>query len=83
MDSHLLKQTLNPIRRYLVTPIAFVPLLYQWKHLASPVDTVAHRIRSYTVDDYFSLLVTCVAPASTFIFKWEISLNFINSEISG
>lgn len=39
-----MEQTLNPIITQLVTPILFVPLLYQWIYFSRLVITVAFRI---------------------------------------
>lgn len=34
---HRMKKALNPTRKWLTTPITFMPLLYQWAYLARPV----------------------------------------------
>lgn len=39
--------TSNPIRKWLVTPILAIPLLFPWAYLTSPgVDGIGHRVYS-------------------------------------
>lgn len=47
---------LNPIRKQLVTPMTFLPLLHQWDYIAGPVINIVHRLHKVgKTDDYFLL----------------------------
>ena len=54
---------LNPIRKWLVTPIIFVPLLNQWVSLVRSLILIVYKYLGI-VDGYFSSLVAYIAPCS-------------------
>jgi hypothetical protein len=56
---------LNITRKWLATSRAFMPLLHQWAHLASPVVFETHIMHSWLTDDYFSPHVARTAHANT------------------
>lgn len=47
LDLRPMEQTLNPIKMQLVTPILFVPLLYQWIYFSRLVIIIAFRIHRW------------------------------------
>lgn len=67
-ELHLLKQTLNPIKVYLVTPVMRMPLFHWWAYLVRLVVVLLHRIHSWVMVKVIFLsflLVACIAPVST------------------
>lgn len=51
----LTERSSDPINKWLVTPVIFMLLLYQWVCLVKPVIIVAHRFTASETDDYFFL----------------------------
>lgn len=49
-----MERDLNPIRKWLVTPIMFVPLLQQEADLDRSAIIVANGSYLHKIDDYFS-----------------------------
>jgi hypothetical protein len=61
---YLVEYGLNHIRKWVVTPTIFVPLLYHCVYLARPVITVDHSVYTWERLMVVSSPVGCVTPTS-------------------